>query len=334
MSQIESRRANHPLLIGIFVTIGTVLGIALLFWLGVTEILEEQTYYVSYFDGSVEGLETGSAVKYQGIPVGSVSDVRVAPDGQLVEVIMQLDPKVKFNDSIRVKTHMSGIAGSKILQLFFSENPVILNTHPNINFELPEETKALINSAPSDIEEITLAAQDLINNFRELQVGEISHGTVKFLKESTDFLDTATMFLSSDDLQQTISNLKQTTENIKTLTANAEDSDIIDNLSNTAETLYMTSVGLEKFSRKLDSNLFVMNLPELLNKSYTRYDTLIQKMEQSIAIITYRTEDLLMSTNQTLEELKKVSKSIRKSTEDISDQPSRILAKPIKKKDK
>lgn len=334
MSQIESRRANHPLLIGIFVTIGTVLSISLLFWLGVTEILEEQTYYVTYFDGSVEGLETGSAVKYQGIPVGSVSEVKVAPDGELVEVLMQLDPKVKFNDSIRVKTHMSGIAGSKILQLFFSDNPVILNTHPRVNFEIPDKAIGLIKSSPSDIQEITLAAQDLINNFRELQVGQISEGTVNFLKGSTSFLDTATRFLSNKDLQRTIQNLKQTTENIRILTSNAEDSDIIENLSNTAETLYQTSVGLERFSRKLDSNLFAMNLPELLNRSYTRYDTLIQKMEQSISIITYRTEDLLISTNQTLEELKKVSRSIRKSSEEIADQPSRILAKPIKKKDK
>ena len=51
-------------------------------WLSANKFLKEQIYYVTYFDGSVEGLNVGSPVKYQGVPCGAVQALEVAPDGK------------------------------------------------------------------------------------------------------------------------------------------------------------------------------------------------------------------------------------------------------------
>ena len=78
-------------LIGIFVLTGLVILIATVIWLGKTQFMEESKLYVTYFDGSVEGLEKGSPVKYLGVPVGTVDKIKVAPDGKLVEIVMQIE---------------------------------------------------------------------------------------------------------------------------------------------------------------------------------------------------------------------------------------------------
>lgn len=71
-----SKRAN-PTAIGLF-TVGalvlTVIGIATL---ASSAWLKSQTTFVSYFGESVNGLEVGAPVKFQGVPVGRVTDLLI-----------------------------------------------------------------------------------------------------------------------------------------------------------------------------------------------------------------------------------------------------------------
>jgi ABC-type transporter Mla subunit MlaD len=185
---IRSRKINSSFLIGLFVVTGTIILVGFLIWMGATQFLKEQTFYVTYFDGSIEGLEPGSAVKYLGVPCGRVQKVQVAPDGMLVEVIMNIDEKITISDSLRVKAEMAGIAGGKFLQLFIPTDPQMFEMNPKITFKPPY---TLIKSAPSGIEEITLAARDVMTNIMKLQFAEISKGTINFLDATTKFFSFA-----------------------------------------------------------------------------------------------------------------------------------------------
>jgi phospholipid/cholesterol/gamma-HCH transport system substrate-binding protein len=75
-------------MIGLFVTIGFVIGVAAIIWLGASQYFRKSYTYVSYFDESVQGLEVGSVVKYRGVEVGKVEKISIAPDDRLVEVQM------------------------------------------------------------------------------------------------------------------------------------------------------------------------------------------------------------------------------------------------------
>lgn len=69
-----SRRAN-PTLIGGFVLGGAVLAVIAVVVFGSGQFFRDTATFISFFDGSVAGLDMGSAVRFRGIDVGSVRDV-------------------------------------------------------------------------------------------------------------------------------------------------------------------------------------------------------------------------------------------------------------------
>jgi paraquat-inducible protein B len=69
-----SRRAN-PTLIGGFVLGGAVLAVIAVVVFGSGRFFRDTATFISFFDGSVTGLDNGSPVRFRGIEVGSVRDV-------------------------------------------------------------------------------------------------------------------------------------------------------------------------------------------------------------------------------------------------------------------
>jgi len=312
---IRSRKINSSFLIGLFVVTGTIILVGFLIWMGATQFLKEQTFYVTYFDGSIEGLEPGSAVKYLGVPCGRVQRVQVAPDGRLVEVIMNIDEKITISDSLRVKAEMAGIAGGEFLQLFIPSDPQMLDMHPKINFNPPY---TLIKSAPSGIEEITLAARDVMNNIMKLQFAEISKGTI-------NFLDATTKFFTSPELNKIVEELAQSSERLNAVLAQADTSNIITNLSYSSYKLNETVNELKHFSTMLNTELEKMQLPYYVSRIYEKYDSTMVNTNRSISTITYRMQTILFGLNETFEELRQTNRALQRSLRAITDNPSQIF---------
>ncbi len=312
---IRSRKINSSFLIGLFVITGTIILVGFLIWMGATQFLKEQTFYVTYFDGSIEGLEPGSAVKYLGVPCGRVQKVQVAPDGRLVEVIMNIDEKITISDSLRVKAEMAGIAGGKFLQLFIPTDPQMFEMNPKITFKPPY---TLIKSAPSGIEEITLAARDVMNNIMKLQFAEISKGTI-------NFLDATTKFFTSPELNKIVEELAQSSEKLNAVLTKADTSSVISNLTYTSYKLNETVNELKNFSIMLNSEFEKMQLPYYVSRIYEKYDSTMVNTNRSISTITYRMQTILFGLNETFEELRQTNRALQRSLRAITDNPSQIF---------
>ena len=87
-----SQRAS-PAMIGAFVLGALVLLLAGIFLLGSGELFRKKYRFVSYFEESVNGLREGSAVKFKGVEIGSVDQIRLplGPDNPPVLVFFSLD---------------------------------------------------------------------------------------------------------------------------------------------------------------------------------------------------------------------------------------------------
>lgn len=79
-----SRRAS-PTVIGAFVLAGLALLVIGVLVFGGRELFQRKQSFVTYFEGSVQGLRVGSNVQFRGVRVGYVTSIRVTADPNLVE---------------------------------------------------------------------------------------------------------------------------------------------------------------------------------------------------------------------------------------------------------
>ncbi len=322
MSKIPGRRISSSFIIGLFVTISGLALLGTLVWLGANKFFKENTFFVTYFDGSVEGLETGSPVKYQGVPVGSISDISVAPDGKLVQVTMQIDTDINITDSLRVKSEFAGIAGGKFLQLHYPNDKLFYFMHPKLSFEPPHK---LIKSAPSGFEEIELAAKDLMNNLMQFKAGDISDELIEFFSSSSKFMN-------NKELYEMITALKETSVHFQNVMGKADSSSIISNLNQTTFKLLETSDKMVLFTELLNQKVKDLEIQSRIDHAIGKYDSLIYTIQNVVNNLGYKAGSVMLTVNETLEQFKSTNKELKKSLRAISDNPSQIfLSEPPEK---
>lgn len=311
----RKKRASKPFLIGLFVFAGSLIMIGLIIWLGASQILKQQTYYVTYFDTSVEGLETGSAVKYQGVPCGRITNIQVAPDGKLVEVKFQIDASIKIDDSLRVQPAMAGIAGGKFLQLHYPTNPEMSTKFPKYKFSPPYH---VIKSAPSGLEEMTIAAQAVMNNMMQLNVYELNKKTIEFLSASTEFF-------KKKELHEILENLEETSRQANEIMAKAAQSPAIDNLNETTFILKKSAMRIEDMIAELNSQIEQMELDSYMQKIYLKYDSSMTQTTTVISNMGFRAESSIFTFQELMDELVRTNKHLQNTLRSLNDNPSTMF---------
>ncbi len=91
-----SKKAN-PAVVGGFVLGAVALVVAAVAVLGSGDLFHSRPRAVSYFEGSVRGLSVGAPVTWQGVPIGSVTEIRMEldPDKHTIRipVFMEFQPE-------------------------------------------------------------------------------------------------------------------------------------------------------------------------------------------------------------------------------------------------
>ena len=102
------REANYAA-VGAFVVLVLVMGTLFVYWYSDSREHRDYTRYEIYFEGSVSGLERGSAVRYLGVDVGRVVDMRVDPrDAGRVQVIVDIDSSAPVSAQDRRRAVAAG----------------------------------------------------------------------------------------------------------------------------------------------------------------------------------------------------------------------------------
>jgi ABC-type transporter Mla subunit MlaD len=199
--------------LGLFVVAGAAATIGGLTWVGMHELRREAYPAYAYFDEAVNGLEEGSPVKFRGITIGVVDEIRAAPDKRHLEVRaalyverlrkLGLDTAVLENGdplphNLRAQIVMSWVTSTAFVQVDFFPDPE--SGPQQLPFEVPPGRQVLrtVKSTAKSLEDasrevlrelpvMATSARELVELLRtELQgvrLSEVSRQAQALLQE-------------------------------------------------------------------------------------------------------------------------------------------------------
>jgi paraquat-inducible protein B len=180
------QRAN-PKLIGAFVLGAVALVVIGVLLLGGAKFLTEKRTFVAYFEGSVKGLNVGASVEFQGVRVGSVTDIQLqflTDDLELrIPVFLQFEPgkvsqvgkhveaqrqyiKPLVERGLRAQLEMQSlVTGQLIVQLGF---------HPGTPVRLVGDGKIPeIPTVPTAMQEVAQNVTHALAELRQLPIPQL-----------------------------------------------------------------------------------------------------------------------------------------------------------------
>ena len=174
--------------LGIFFSITFLLLLLVMIWLTGWFDASDTTPFVCYFNESVQGLSSGSDVRYRGVPVGKIRSIEVAEDGRLVEVIMDIDRDFPLSSDVAARVDFMGITGLRLINLRIAapgEAEV-----PYLTFDPPYEVIPIIRS---QLEVLDVGLERVIEILAEIDAKTINDRTVELLENLNALLDRETI---------------------------------------------------------------------------------------------------------------------------------------------
>lgn len=239
-------RKVSSFLVGLFVAGGVAILAVTLVWVGATKYFERGKLYVTYFDESVQGLQKDSEVKYRGVKVGRVVDIRIAPDNRLIAVIMNISMRDDPARMAVAQLTVTGITGVLFVNLD-RRKPEDLAQAPKIEFasEYP-----VIISKPSEIRRIISAIEDFAQKLKDIDaVGVVAEikATIKDIGQ----------LARSKEVKGILAQLEKTAANLAFVTGRVEKSKsagtLQDTLADARITLKEARETLAALTREVES---------------------------------------------------------------------------------
>ena len=157
------RSANYAA-VGAFVLVVTLVAALFVYWYTDTREHRHYNRYEVYFDGTVSGLERGSPVRYLGVGVGRVVDMRIDPrDSSRVMVIVDIDASTPISDMTIAELSLQGVTGLLYIDLLRQRigrprPPLVSSYEYPVIRAGPSRLQAFLQSLP----DLVAAAGDLV----------------------------------------------------------------------------------------------------------------------------------------------------------------------------
>jgi phospholipid/cholesterol/gamma-HCH transport system substrate-binding protein len=156
------REANYTA-VGAFVLAIALAAAVFVYWYSDSGEHREYHRYEIYFTGSVSGLDKGSAVRYLGVGVGRVVELRIDPrDSGRVEVIVDIGGDTPISEHTVAQLQLQGVTG--LLYIDLMEDRTGKRAAPAIaGFKFP-----VIRSAPSQFDVFLSSLPELVADAGEV----------------------------------------------------------------------------------------------------------------------------------------------------------------------
>jgi phospholipid/cholesterol/gamma-HCH transport system substrate-binding protein len=293
-------KANY-VLIGVFTIITAVFLLLFALWAANYSSEKNWQQYQVIFTEPVTGLTEGSAVQYNGIAVGTVETLNLAPkDPRQVVALLKLRSDAPVKVDTRAKLSITGLTGVPFIQLTGgSPNAPALATGDRD--EIP-----VIRAEASALQNIADTANPLVSRMDEV----LSEENVKRINPTREHLESLTGAIADqrEDLRALLINARESSEQL-------------------SKTLATTNRAVEDVDREL-----VDKLPGLVSKldaTLTHLDSAAGGanaiLNENRAAISSFANDGLSQLGPTLSELRSLVRDLRRISDHLEGSPARYI---------
>jgi phospholipid/cholesterol/gamma-HCH transport system substrate-binding protein len=223
-------KANY-VAVGAFVLICVVGLVVTLLWLAGAQYSQEYEYFQTSFKGPVTGLGNGTTVRYNGIDVGRVTDLRFDPnDPQKVIAMLQVKPDLRIRQDSEASIESQGLTGGSYVEISggTKKSPELAPTYrgqaPFIKSR-PSTLQQLEQSAPELFDKLNHAADKINALLSPENMKNFSGILANFNATSKNLTEiTAPLARRSGDIDAMIANLSRASQKLEPTLADTDDS--------------------------------------------------------------------------------------------------------------
>lgn len=234
----------NPTVIGLFVVGAIALAVVGVIVFGSGQFFKHTERFVMYFPGSVNGLSAGAPVKFKGVDVGTVSDIRlvlhrenpndprlmipvyvqtdpskISIDGQPLEMTNPENLRTLIDRGMRAQLQaQSLVTGLLFVQIdFFPETPV--------TYVLPQPSTPMeIPTIPTALEQASTVAKEIITELRNVKFGPMVQNASEALASLNGLVSSPALRAAVDRLPDTMKNADEAIASIRRLSTEIEGS--------------------------------------------------------------------------------------------------------------
>ncbi|HEY8506857.1 MAG TPA: MlaD family protein [Steroidobacteraceae bacterium] len=300
------REANYAA-VGAFVLLVIAMGIAFVYWYSDSRDGRHFTRYEIYFEGSVSGLERGAPVRYMGVEVGRVVEMRVDPrDAGRVQVIVDVDETAPVSDNTIAELSLQGITGLLYIDLLANTG-----TRP-LSAPVSSEKYPVIRSTRSNFDLFLASLPELVR-----VIGGVAERASLLLSDE----NIASISRTLSNIEKTSQDLPETMRELRTL--------IVD-LQTTANEISAAAKSARAVTDSAGPEIVVVmqrvrETAEHLAKATERLDQLVEENRRDLRGFT---RDGLPELERLLRDGRQAAREIRDLSRALRDNPSQLLYRP------
>ena len=223
--------------LGLFVICSILVLVVAIFSMGIFDHFKPKAHMVTYVEESVQGLTTGSPVKYKGVPIGKVSDISIIVNNNEIRIDIEIDlskihqrtgntiaksrelGREQFYDfltsaskeGLACRIEPDGITGSKYVEMnFFTDE----RTPKSSRQAFFEKGIFVMPSTPSMMANLRTNIFEILTSVAAVDFKGISKQTLELLDRANKTLDRAKLDQLSVNADAVIRKINQTVSNL------------------------------------------------------------------------------------------------------------------------
>lgn len=270
---------NSKFKLGLFIVISAVIFFAGLVILGSLDQFKEKAYITTLVSESVQGLSVGSAVKYQGVPIGAVREIMIYPSGNVIRIDMVVNiSKFKMQEpghapatvsvdefeegiaravekGLRCRLELEGITGGKYIELQFDKDA----PPPAIDAEQFALNYTYVPSLPSLISDLRGSVTSILAKLESIDYKGISDRAEATLDSLNERLQSPKFDETLDNVNAMVVSARQSIDNLEKLT----NSDVRERIETLTKNANIAATSVESLAKSVEQEIKAVEFAQI-----------------------------------------------------------------------